>query len=347
MAEKMKALIVGVTGQDGAHLAKLLHDDGCEVYGGFRRETSNKTWRLDFLGITSKVNLVEFDLGESHGAIEILREIQPDEIYLLAGHSMVADSFKHPGVTLRINELGALNFLEAVRLVSPRSRLFFASSSEAFGVCPEGQRLNETSQYLPSNPYGISKLAAQHLVRLYRETYGLFACSGILFNHEGPLRARQFVTRKITYNIARLKLFGGTPMELGDLGAARDWGSAHDYVLAMRAMLAMDQPKDLVVSTGQLTTVRDFLTVAARCAGFEPVFSGSGLHEVCVDDKSGLRIAQVNSRYLRKHGTPPLVGDSSQIAALTGWRPKRSLSDLVHEMVEADLHRLQQGVTNV
>src|SRR6266567_1993244 len=187
MAEAKKALIIGVTGQDGAHLARHLLENGNIVYGAFRRETSNKTWRLDYLGITHKLNLVEFEIGDSHSIIQLLQQIQPHEIYHLAGHSMVADSFKHPSVTIQANTLGLLNVLEAMRLVSPSSRLFFASSSEVFGECPSGTRLNELSPQRPSNPYGVSKLSAQHLVRLYRETYGLFTCSGILFNHEGPL----------------------------------------------------------------------------------------------------------------------------------------------------------------
>jgi len=276
MAEKT-ALIIGITGQDGAHLSRHLLAQDYTVHGTFRRETSNKLWRLEHFGVLDHVKLAEFDIGDSHGIIQLLSDILPDEIYHLAGHSMVADSFKHPGVTIHANTLGMLNVLEAMRLVVPKARLFFASSSEVFGECPSGGSLNEDSPQRPSNPYGVSKLAAQHLLRLYRETYGLFACSGILFNHEGPVRARQFVTRKIVYNMVRLRHGGGQPMLMGEMNAARDWGAAEDYVKAMALMLAADRPEDLVIATGQLVTVRDFLRITAEAVGFQPVFRGSGL----------------------------------------------------------------------
>lgn len=346
MADKT-ALIIGVTGQDGAHLARHLLTLGYAVHGTFRRETSNKLWRLEHFGILDRVNLAEFEIGDTHSIIQLLGEVAPDEIYHLAGHSMVADSFKHPGVTIQANTLGMLNVLEAIRLIAPKARLFFASSSEVFGECPPSGRLNEESPQRPSNPYGVSKLAAQHLVRLYRETYGLFACSGILFNHEGPVRARQFVTRKIVYNMVRLKNAGGQPMMLGEMDAARDWGAAQDYVKAMTLMLTADRPEDLVIATGQLTTVRDFLRIAAEGVGFQPEFQGSGLDEVCCDKASGLEIARVSDKYLRKHGTPPLVGDTARLAALTGWRPQHGIKDIIMDMIGADQARFEQGVTNV
>jgi GDPmannose 4,6-dehydratase len=346
MAEKT-ALIVGVTGQDGAHLARHLLGNGYAVHGTFRRETSNKLWRLEQFGILDRVKLAEFEIGDTHSIIRLLSEVAPNEIYHLAGHSMVADSFKHPGVTIQANTLGVLNVLEAMRLIVPQSRLFFASSSEVFGECPSGTRLCESSPQQPSNPYGVSKLSAQHLVRLYRETYGLFAVSGILFNHEGPVRARQFVTRKITYNVVRLKNAGGQPMVLGELDAARDWGAAEDYVKAMTLMLAAERPEDLVVATGHLTTVRDFLRIAAEAAGFQPEFQGSGLDEVCRDKASGLEIGRVSDKYLRKHGTPPLVGNAARLTALTGWRPQQDIKDIIMDMIGADQARFEQGVTNV
>lgn len=341
------AFVTGVTGQDGAHLASRLLDDGWEVYGGFRRGSSNKTWRMDFLGITKRVNLVEFQLNEPQNLIEILQQIQPAEIYNLAGESFVADSFKYPGVTLEANTHGVLNMLEAVRLVAPESRLFCASSSEVFGRGNDSRPVNEYTECRPSNPYGISKLAAQYFARLYRERYGLFTCSGILFNHEGPLRGREYVTRKITFNIARLKVQGGPPIELGDLNSARDWGAADDYVMAMRAMLSMDQAQDLVIATGRLTSVRDFLRIAASAAGYDPVFEGSGIDETCIDRKSGIMLAHVSKKYFRVHDTPPMVGDPSCIESLTGWRRSRSLEKLIEEMVDADMDRWRRGITNV
>jgi GDPmannose 4,6-dehydratase len=341
------ALIIGVTGQDGAHLARHLLGQGYAVHGTFRRDTSNKLWRLEHFGILDRVKLAEFEIGDTHSIIQLLDEVKPDEIYHLAGHSMVADSFKHPGVTIQANTLAMLNVLEAMRLIAPQARLFFASSSEVFGECPAGARLNEDSLQRPSNPYGVSKLASQHLVRLYRETYGLFACSGMLFNHEGPVRARQFVTRKIVYNMVRLKNAGGQPMQMGEMDAARDWGAAEDYVKAMTLMLAADKPQDLVIATGQLTLVRDFLRIAAKGVGFKPVFEGAGLGEICRDQATGLELAQVSDKYLRKHATPPLVGDASRLTALTGWKPHQGVSDIIMSMIAADQARFEQGVTNV
>lgn len=341
------AFVTGVTGQDGAHLAANLLRDGWRVYGGFRRGSSNKTWRMEALEIAKKVDLVECQLSEPQHIIEIFQTVRPDHVYNLAGESFVADSFKYPGVTLDVNTHGTLNILEAARLISPESRLFFASSSEIFARSGVTDRCNEATPFRPSNPYGISKLAAQNFVGLYRESYGLFACSGILFNHEGPLRGREFVTRKITFNIARLKVQGGQPIELGDLNAARDWGAAADYVEAMRVMLAQPTPKDMVIASGALTTVREFLRMAAVAAGFEPVFEGAGISEVCTDNITGLRLAEVSERYFRPHDTPPTVGDPSLIESETAWRRTKSLEQMVAEMVQADINRWERGVINV
>jgi len=347
MASNKVAFITGVTGQDGAHLAHRLIEDGWQVYGGFRRGSSNKTWRLDHLSITRKVQLVECQLNEMQNLIEILQKTKPAEIYNLAGESFVADSFKYPGVNFEVNTIGALNVLEAMRLVAPEARLFCASSSEVFRSSPDGRPLDERSECRPANPYGISKLAALHLVRLYRERYGLYACSGMLFNHEGPLRGREYVTRKIAFNISRLRVQGGPPLQLGDLNGARDWGAADDYVRAMRAMLSLDEPRDLVIATGKLHTVRDFLRTAARAAGFDPVFENEGADETCIDRASGKTLAQVSEKYFRVHGTPPLAGNALQLLSLTGWTGSRSIEKLVEEMVAADINRWETGVTNV
>lgn len=341
------AFVTGVTGQDGAHLAAHLLRDGWCVYGGFRRGSSNKTWRMESLGILKKIKLIEYQLGEPQHMTEIMQDLRPDHIYHLAGDSFVADSFKYPGVTLETNTHGTLNLLEAMRINVPESRLFFASSSEIFGRSDLTEPCNETTPCFPTNPYGISKLAAQHLVRLYRESYGLFVCSGILFNHEGPLRSRQFVTRKITFNIARLKVSGGPPMQLGNIDAARDWGASQDYVEAMRAMLGQSKARDMVVASGRLTTIRDFLVTAAKVAGYDPVFEGNGLEEICVDRKSGVRLAEVSERYFRPHDTPSLVGDPAFLESTTGWRREQSLDEMVTEMVRADIDRWKKGVTNV
>lgn len=347
MTQNKTAFITGVTGQDGAHLAAQLLDDGYTVYGGHRRGSSNATWRLDYLGITDKLNLVECQITEPQNLIQLMQEVQPAEIYHLAGDSYVADSFKYPGVSIDVNTHGVINILEATRLVSPQSKLFCASSSEVFGIGNQDKGLCENAEYKPANPYGISKLAALNFVRLYRERYGLHACSGILFNHEGPLRGRSFVTRKITFNMARLKIKGGEPVNLGDLNAARDWGAAEDYVKAMRAMLAAESATDLIIASGQLSTVRDFLRNSAEAAGFDPIFEGSGKDEVCADKSSGLPLAQVAEKYFRPQDTPPMLGDASLLKSLTGWEATINLENLINDMVTADINRWNLGITHV
>jgi len=341
---KPVAFITGVTGQDGAHLANLLIAKGYEVYGGFRRGSANKTWRTDYFGITEQIKLVEFQLNEPQNLIEILQRIKPDEIYNLAGESFVSDSFKYPSVTLDANVHGTLNILEAVRLISPETRMFFASSSEIFGRNNAGKILKEDSSCQPSNPYAISKLTADYFIKLYRERYGLFACSGILFNHEGPLRGPQFVPRKITYNIARIKMNGGEAIELGNLNAARDWGSAFDYVEAMRLMLSLDQPQDFIVATGKLSTVRELLYFSASVAGFDPVFEGEGINEICVDKVTGKQIAKIAARYFRPNDASQLAGDPTNIEDATGWSRSRSFNDMIEEMVMVDVDRWRRGV---
>ncbi|GAB1258028.1 GDP-mannose 4,6-dehydratase [Aurantivibrio plasticivorans] len=344
---KKTALITGVTGQDGAHLSKELLSRGWEVYGGYRRGSSSTTWRLDYLGIKNQVKLIECQLNEAQNIISVLQETRPDVIFHLASESFVADSFKYPGVTLDVNAHGTLNMLEGVRLVVPESKIFCASSSEIFGTALGDEKLSETSRFYPTNPYGISKLAAANFARLYRERYGVYSCSGILFNHEGPLRGRSFVTRKITYNIARLCVEGGEPFELGDLNSARDWGAAEDYVIAMCDMMDLTSPEDLIIASGRLTSIREFLKKAAESAGMSPVFEGTKEKEVCIDKNSGRVIAKVSERYFRPQDTPPLVGNTDRIMSLTDWEGSRSIDKLIGEMVEADLDRWKRGITNV
>ena len=344
---KSVAFVAGITGQDGAHLADLLLRKGYEVYGGFRRGGFNKMWRLDFLGIKDKVNFVEFQLDEPQRIIDIFKKIQPDEIYNLAGESFVADSFNYPNHTMEINAAGVVNLLEAVRLICPKSKIFTASSAEVFGYASESGGLTEESIRKPCNPYAISKLTADNFVRLYREKYGLFACSGILFNHEGPLRSRHFVTRKITFNMVRMKMGDLKNFELGGLSASRDWGSARDYVCAMKLMLEADAPEDFVISSGKLTSVRQFLEISAKSVGFDPVFEGSNEQEVCFDKSSGILLAKVSPKYYRPFDTPPMLGDSYLIKKRLGWQAKDTVANIVGSMVEADLFRRKEGLTDV
>jgi len=347
MANNKRALILGGTGQDGAHVAAHLIADGWDVYCGFRRGSSSKVWRLEHLGLSAKVKLVNINIDEPYNLIETFKSIQPDHIYHFAGESFVADSFIHPVTTLEANTLGTLNVLEAMRLTVPKARLFFSSSSEVFASVEPGMLLNEGSSMLPANPYGISKMTAQHLVRMYRQTYGLFACAGILFNHEGPLRARSFVTRKITYNLARLKAQGRDPIELGQFGSARDWGAAADYTYAMIMVLGLDEPDDFVFATGRLTTVRDFFADAATAAGFDPIFEGEGVNEICVDKHSGMQLAHVSERYFRPFDTSARAGNAEKLKARTGWQGSRPIRDIAAEMVQTDIERLKKGITNV
>jgi len=345
--DKPTALVTGVTGQDGAHLAELLLRKGYEVYGGLRVGSPAKTWRTDFLGVTSRIKLVNFHLNEPQQIIDLVKKIQPDEIYNLAGESFVANSFDYPLHTMDINAHGVINILEAVRLYSPSSKVFIASSSEVFGYTKKNGGLDEKSARKPCNPYGISKLTADNFARLYREKYGMFVCAGILFNHEGPLRSRHFVTRKITYNMARLRLGSDKYFELGDFNSARDWGSALDYVNAMVMMLQAKISGDFVISTGRLTTVRTVLEIASKTVGFDPKFEGHDDFEVCFDNLSGRILAKVSGSYYRPFDTAPMLGDSSLIRERLGWRNKVSTSTMIESMVEADLLRRKAGITDV
>lgn len=337
---------MGVTGQDGAHLASHLLKQGFTVYGGFRRGSSSKTWRLDYLSVLNKIKLVNINIDEPFNLIEAFQEINPSHIFHVAGESFVADSFSHPLTTIEANTVGTLNILEAVRLVARKARVFFASSAEVFGNADGGKLLSEKSEFKPSNPYAISKMTAQYLVSMYRERYGLFATTGILFNHEGPLRTGSFVTRKITYNVARLATTGGAPIELGALDAARDWGSAEDYTHAMTLALNIDTAGDFVFATGKLTTVRNFLRIAAECAGFKPIFEGESSAEICIDAKTGVQIALVSERYYRPFDTTARIGTSEKLKKETGWAGSRDITDVISEMVKADMERWKKGITN-
>lgn len=344
--KKPIAFIIGVTGQDGALLADLLLKKGYEVYGGFRRGGVNKTWRTDFLGITNKINLVEFQLTELQRTIDLFQKIQPDEIYNLAGDSFVGDSFHYPHRIMKINTHGVVNILEAAKMVSPSSKIFFASSSEIFGNNKMQEAITEKSEKNPCNPYAISKLAAFNFVNLYREVHGMFVCSGILFNHESFLRSKHFVTRKITYNMAKLKLNNENSFELGNFDSARDWGSATEYIKAMFLTLQSSQPNDYVISTGKLTTIRRLLEIAATYVGFNPIFEGSGKNEVCIDKSSGRILASVSSKNYRLLDTTPMTGDSTFIKNSLGWESEQNIKQVLHSMLDSDLYRLKHKIND-
>lgn len=341
------ALILGVTGQDGALLAAQLLRDGFKVYGGFRRGHSSKLWRLEELGILDKLTMVNLNLHEPHQLIEAMKELRPTQVYHFAGESFVADSYQQPRSVIETNVLGTLNVLDAVRICAPEARVFFSSTAEIFEAPGTGQILTENSPTRPTNPYAISKLTAHNLMVMYRERHGLHTVCGIMFNHESPLRSRNFVTRKITYHLARLRLEGGAPMQLGAFDAGRDWGAAADYVQAIPLALTRTPAEDYIFATGKKTSVRDFLELAVAAAGFTAAFEGEGLAVTCRDAKSGLILATVSPKYFRPHDTPPLIGSPKRLQQATGFAGSRDVGAIAEDMVKADIQRRKIGMIHV
>jgi GDPmannose 4,6-dehydratase len=339
-----RAVVTGVTGQDGAYLSQLLLEKGYTVYGTYRRTSSVNFWRLQELGIDQheRLQLVEHDLTDLGASIALLQRAAPDEIYNLAAQSFVGVSFEQPTTTAQITGLGALNLLEAVRLVNPRIRFYQASTSEMFGKV-QAVPQNESTPFYPRSPYGVAKLYAHWMTVNYRESYGIFGTSGILFNHESPLRGREFVTRKITDSVARIVQGKLDVLELGNLDAKRDWGYAREYVDGMWRMLQADVPDTFVLATGRTETVRDFVKMAFKSAGIHLEFSGRGEQENGVDSATGRTLVRVNPRFYRPAEVDLLVGDPSRAARMLGWRPETTLEQLCALMVEADLRRNEKG----
>jgi GDPmannose 4,6-dehydratase len=345
MANKNKtALVTGISGQDGAYLAQLLLDKGYRVYGTYRRTSSVNFWRIEELGIQNHPNLhlVEYDLTDLGSSIALVQKVQPDEIYNLAAQSFVGVSFDQPSTTAQITGIGALNLLEAIRLVNTRIRFYQASTSEMFGKVQAVPQKEHTPFY-PRSPYGVAKLYAHWMTINYRESYDIFGCSGILFNHESPLRGREFVTRKITDSVAKIKLGQLDCMELGNLDAKRDWGFAREYVEGMWRMLQVDEPDTYVLATNRTETVRDFVRMAFKGAGITVDFKGSEDKETAIDAATGKTVMRVNPKFYRPAEVELLIGDPAHAKAKLGWEPRTSLEDLCQMMVEADLRRNQQG----
>lgn len=317
------ALITGVTGQDGAYLSQLLLRKGYRVVGMLRRSASSEVVgdRLRWLGILDDVELLDADLIDLSSLIRVIEQVQPDEVYNLAAQSFVAASWRQPLLTGAVTGLGAVNVLETVRLVRPTARFYQASSSEMFGLIQQPVQ-TESTPFYPRSPYAAAKLYAHWMTINYRESFGLHASSGILFNHESPLRGIEFVTRKITDSVARIKMGLTKELTLGNLDAARDWGHARDYVRAMWLMLQQEVPADYVVATGRTTTVREFCRLAFACVSLD--------HECYVRTSGSL---------LRPAEVDILQGDASKARRVLGWAPETKLQDLVAEMVEADLRR--------
>jgi GDPmannose 4,6-dehydratase len=338
------ALVTGITGQDGAYLSALLLEKGYRVFGGFRRTSSVNFWRIDELGIRQHPNfhLVEHDLTDLGASIGLLQRARPHEVYNLAAQSFVAASFMQPSTTAQITGLGALNMLDAIRLVDPSIRFYQASTSEMFGKVQQVPQ-SERTPFYPRSPYGVAKLFAHWTTINYRESYGIFASSGILFNHESPLRGREFVTRKITDAAARIAAGSLDCLELGNMDARRDWGFAPEYVEGMWRMLQAPQPGTYVLATGRTESVRDFVRMAFRAAGIELAFSGQAEQEVGIDPASGATRVRVNPQFYRPAEVDMLIGDATLARDELGWTARTTLEDMCRQMVEADIRRVASG----
>jgi len=331
-----KALITGITGQDGPYLAKFLLGMGYEIYGLHRRSSTPNFWRLDALRVTQKVKLVEGDLLDQTSLMKAIEKSEPDEVYNLAAQSFVASSWKEPMYTSEVTGLGVLKVLEAIKNVNSKIKFYQASSSEMFGKVQEIPQ-KETTPFYPRSPYGVAKVFGYWTTVNYRESYNMFTCNGILFNHESPLRGEEFVTRKITKGIAETKKGTIDYIELGNLDAKRDWGFAGDYVEAIWLMLQQEKPDDYVVATGETHTVREFVELAFKEACIDILWKGLGLAEVGYDKDSGKTLVKVSEQFYRPAEVEILIGDPSKAKKILGWQPKVTFKGLVKMMVEGDL----------
>ena len=338
------AIVTGISGQDGAYLAQFLLGKGYRVVGTYRRTSSVNFWRIEELGIEShpQLELVEYDLTDLGASINLVKRAQPAEIYSLAAQSFVGVSFEQPVTTAQITGLGALHLLEAIRIVDKSIRFYQASTSEMFGKVQQVPQTEETSFY-PRSPYGVAKLYAHWMTVNYRESYGIFAASGLLFNHESPLRGREFVTRKITDGVAKINLGKIDCLELGNLDAKRDWGYAKEYVEGMHLMLQASEPETFVLATGRTETVRHFVTLAFEAVGIRIDWHGSGVEETGTVNGTDKVVVKIDPRFYRPAEVDLLIGDSSKARSALGWAPKTSLESLCGMMVEADLRRNTSG----
>jgi GDPmannose 4,6-dehydratase len=337
------AIITGITGQDGAYLAEFLLKQDYIVYGTYRRSSSVNFWRTDELGVTNHPNLrlVEYDLTDLSSSIRLLELSQATEVYNLAAQSFVGVSFDQPITTAEITGIGPLHLLEAIRIVNPKIRFYQASTSEMFGKVQAIPQREDTPFY-PRSPYGVAKLYAHWITVNYRESYDIFGCSGILFNHESPLRGREFVTRKITDSVAKIALGQLDCLELGNLDPQRDWGFAKEYVEGMWRMLQVDTPDTYVLSTGRTVTVREFLKAAFSSAGITVDFQGEGAEEIATDSQ-GRVVMRVNPKFYRPAEVDLLIGDPSKARERLGWSSTTTVEQLCQMMVEADLRRNERG----
>lgn len=341
-----RALITGITGQDGAYLTRFLLDQGYAVFGTYRRSSSVNFWRLEELGCIGHPNLelIEYDLTDMGSAIYVVTRYKPDEIYNLAAQSFVGVSFEQPTATTQATGLGCLNLLEAIRHIDRNIKFYQASTSELFGKVVEVPQSEDTPFY-PRSPYGVAKLYSHWMTVNYRESYDIFASSGILFNHESPLRGKEFVTRKITDSVARIALGRQDVIELGNLDAKRDWGFAAEYVVGMYKMMQNNEPGTYVLATGRTESVRDFTTMAFRAANIDIEWTGAGKDERGLDRQSGVTRVRINERFYRPAEVELLIGDPSKAQKVLGWKAETTLEELCKMMVDADLRRVERGVS--
>jgi GDPmannose 4,6-dehydratase len=339
-------VVTGISGQDGAYLARLLLDKGYRVWGATRRTSSVNHWRLEEVGILDHENLrlVDFDLTDPGAAIRLLERSEAGEVYNLAAQSFVGVSFDQPVTTAEITGIGAVNLLEAIRIVNPATRFYQASTSEMFGMVQEVPQ-NEMTPFYPRSPYGVAKLYAHWMTVNYRESYDIYGCSGILFNHESPLRGREFVTRKITDAVAKIELGKLDVLQLGNLDAKRDWGYAGDYVDGMWRMLQQESPDTYVLATNRTQSVRDFVEMAFKAVGRSLEWSGSGEQEKGQCVSSGKLLVEVNPEFYRPAEVELLIGDPAKAKDVLGWEASTTLESLCDMMVRADLSRNERGVS--
>lgn len=343
MANKV-AIVTGITGQDGAYLAQVLLEKNYTVFGTYRRTSSVNFWRIEEIGIKDHENLrlVEYDITDPGASILLLKKIQPDEVYNLAAQSFVGVSFEQPGTTTQITGVGVLNLLEAIRIINPCIRFYQASTSEMFGKVQTIPQVEDTPFY-PRSPYGVAKLYAHWMTVNYRESHGIFGASGILFNHESPLRGQDFVTRKITDGVAKISLGKLDCLALGNMDAKRDWGYAKEYVDGMWRMLQVDVPETFILATNRTETVRSFAQMAFKAAGITLEFQGSGYAEVGIDVATGKTLLRVDPNLYRPAEVDLLIGDPTKARIKLKWEPEVNLEQLCQMMVCADLRRNQTG----
>lgn len=339
-----RALITGIRGQDGAYLSKLLLEKGYEVIGADRRSGDSSNWRMKALGIENHIDNLYMDLLELTNIMKIIDKVKPDEVYNLAAQSFVQASFDQPLLTADIDGLGVLRILEAIRLMKPDTKMYQASTSEMFGKV-QAIPQTESTPFYPRSPYGVAKLYGHWMMINYRESYNLFTCCGILFNHESPLRGLEFVTRKITNGIARIKYGLQDKITLGNLDSKRDWGYAKEYVEAMWMMLQQDKADDYVVATGKTYTVRRFIELAFKHIGAEIVWQGQGVNEKGIRKDTGATVVEINPDYFRPSEVDLLVGDASKAKKILGWQAKTDLDELIRIMIESDLKQVRDGMT--